>query len=349
MCICALVQKKDIRLCIPVDVDADWISSCNEVMAGANTDTFSFSCAPGGSPNECVRMIRNGEAEIVNLGASDMPPAVENGLEPVVAEFYGVEGFASYFAVAVVKSGFCSPGISFNDLKGKRSCHTGFRKTSGWNIPVGYLAATGVLPIQSVNPLVANDAESVAAFFSETCAPRVTSDGPGVGGTKWSGLCTACSGDCSESDPFYDYAGTARGLMSGACDVAFTKETIAPMYAADGSAPEDWSTLDKEQMRLLCPDGGCAAIEDYQNCNLGRVPAHAIFASSQNSEISALKDALVLAGNSPGFLNSATELNGVENMPFKQGTQALLRIDLPFDEFYDKKVLDAFNQVRKLE
>ena len=30
-------------------------------------------------------------------------------------------------------------------MQGKRSCHTGYRKTAGWNLPIGYLVKTKVV------------------------------------------------------------------------------------------------------------------------------------------------------------------------------------------------------------
>jgi melanoma-associated antigen p97 len=343
-------QGSNVRFCIHEEVDAEWIAACNTAISAADTTSLSFSCVPGGSPDMCISMISQGKADLVNLGASDMPQAVEQGLVPIVAEFYGVDALTEYSAVAVVKESFCTSDVSLKDLKGVRSCHTGFRKTSGWNVPVGYLVSAGIIPVVSNNAVVTDDAESVASFFSKTCAPRVTSDGPGVGGTKYAGLCTACSGDCgTDGEPYYDYAGSIRGLMEDACDVSFTKETIPGTYAADGSDPQTWSTLDLDDMRLLCPDGGCAKVSDYKDCNLGRVPAHAVMALSTNPELNSIKDALVLAGNNPTFLPSVTELNGVENVPFKKGTEALLRVDMSFEKFYDPKVLAAFNQVRNLE
>jgi melanoma-associated antigen p97 len=48
------------------------------------------------------------------------------------------------------------------------------------------------MPVVNSNGAVQTDAQSVASFFSETCAPRVTSDGPLRGGAAWDGLCTAC-------------------------------------------------------------------------------------------------------------------------------------------------------------
>lgn len=43
---------------------------------------------------------------------------------------------SSYYAVAVVKKG---AGITWDTLKGKKSCHTGVGRTAGWNIPMGLI------------------------------------------------------------------------------------------------------------------------------------------------------------------------------------------------------------------
>lgn len=55
---------------------------------------------------------------------------------------------------------------------------------------------TGVSKVGTVE----DDAESVAAFFSSVCAPRVTSDGPASGGKPWDKLCGHCAGDCTVND-----------------------------------------------------------------------------------------------------------------------------------------------------
>lgn len=54
-------------------------------------------------------------------------------LKPIVAEQYGPSG-GSYYAVAVVKKD--SSIQSFEDLKGKKSCHTGIGRTAGYNAPL---------------------------------------------------------------------------------------------------------------------------------------------------------------------------------------------------------------------
>lgn len=44
---------------------------------------------------------------------------------------------ATYFAVAVVKKS--DPDINWNNLQGKKSCHTAVGRTAGWNIPMGLI------------------------------------------------------------------------------------------------------------------------------------------------------------------------------------------------------------------
>ena len=45
---------------------------------------------------------------------------------------------ASYYAVAVVKKG-AFPGLSMKQISGYKTCHTGVGKSSGWNVPMGWL------------------------------------------------------------------------------------------------------------------------------------------------------------------------------------------------------------------
>ncbi len=62
----------------------------------------------------------------------------------VAAENVGYSD-ASYFAVAVVMKG-AHPRLSMANLEGSKTCHTGVGKTSGWNMPMGWLIRHGFDP-----------------------------------------------------------------------------------------------------------------------------------------------------------------------------------------------------------
>ncbi|KAF5825248.1 hypothetical protein DUNSADRAFT_13009 [Dunaliella salina] len=96
-------------------------------------------------------------------------------------------GDASYYGVALTKKGMCQT-VDGNEqdgsitgldesLRGKKACHTGYRKTSGWYLPVGKLSARGVMDLdrwagEAREEGVRVDAEAVEKFWDDNvCAP----------------------------------------------------------------------------------------------------------------------------------------------------------------------------------
>ena len=90
-----------------------------------------------------------------------------NDLVPIVSEQYGKYG-VKYYAVAVVRKE--TKDLNINTLEGKKSCHTGARRTAGWNVPIGYLLRTEKLPAVACGN-ENNDFLSVAKFFNASCVP----------------------------------------------------------------------------------------------------------------------------------------------------------------------------------
>ena len=88
------------------------------------------------------------------------------GLIPIVSEQYGKYG-VKYYAVAIVKKK--NTGFDLKTLKGKKSCHTGYRRTAGWKVPIGYLLQTKIMP------LVECDMISAAKYFNQSCVPGTCS------------------------------------------------------------------------------------------------------------------------------------------------------------------------------
>ena len=91
---------------------------------------------------------------------------------PVVAETYGDGDSLSYYAVAVVKKK--STIKTLKGLEGKKSCHTGAGKTSGWVVPVGTLLAKKFMTQDaSCNPYV-----SAGKYFKQSCVPSKSLNHP---------------------------------------------------------------------------------------------------------------------------------------------------------------------------
>jgi melanoma-associated antigen p97 len=325
--------KNSYVICFPVDtsVHPSFLNRCTEALsiANQNREGITFSCSTAKSAEGCMEQVKNGNADLAKFGPSDIFLANRDyGLEPIVSEYYGGVAGNSYYSVAVVKKELCdaNPGITMQDLKGKRSCHTGYRKTAGWTMPVGFLADTGIIPVKNSDKSVNADAESVAAFFSQVCAVGSNEDGPLTGGGQWDGLCTACGDDCSENSPYASYEGTIRGLMEGLCDVAFTKQETAPQVVSDGTSPESWSTLSSDDLRLLCPLGGCKPIDEWQNCNMAAIPSQAFVGpvSIQRTEAgAALKKALAEAGSDTNFIKAAQDVDGTSDYILTTKTESL--------------------------
>lgn len=235
-------------VCFPVNSSTfqSFASDCNNAFAKVKDANVKFSCSTAPSAEQCMEQVKSGTASLAKFGPSDIFLANRDyGLEPVVSEYYGGDVGNNYYSVAVVRKEFCDSNPSVYDLKGKRSCHTGYRRTAGWTAPIGFLVDSGVIPIRSDDKSLNTDTESVASFFSKTCAVGSNSEGPATGGGPWEGLCSACDGNCSEESPFAGYEGVIRGLMDNVCDVAFTKQEAALKVASDGSNPEAWSSLSK--------------------------------------------------------------------------------------------------------
>ena len=86
---------------------------------------------------------------------------------PIVSEKYGKYG-VKYYGVAIVKKS--NRGFKLEELKGKKSCHTGARRTAGWNVPIGYLLSKKIIPPIKCDTEF-HDFYSASEFFLGSCVP----------------------------------------------------------------------------------------------------------------------------------------------------------------------------------
>lgn len=135
----------------------------------------------------------------------------------------------TYYGVAVVKK--TNSAININNLKGKKSCHTGKNRTAGWNIPLGYLIDNGMMSAMGCDIPQGGAAHQkwsdwlsqmekylmaylgflgVADYFAASCIPGAKDDPES--------LCQLCVGDktgnykceASPNEQYYAYNGAFR-------------------------------------------------------------------------------------------------------------------------------------------
>uniref|UniRef100_A0A5F5PR08 Serotransferrin n=1 Tax=Equus caballus TaxID=9796 RepID=A0A5F5PR08_HORSE len=274
--------REDIRPEVPKDEckKVKWCAighhekvKCDEwsVNSGGNIE-----CESAQSTEDCIAKIVKGEADAMSLDGGFIYIAGKCGLVPVLAENYETRPGSAcvdtpeegYHAVAVVKSS-SDPDLTWNSLKGKKSCHTGVDRTAGWNIPMGLLYSE----IKHCE---------FDKFFREGCAP---------GYRRNSTLCNLCIGSASgpgrECEPnnherYYGYTGAFRCLVEKG-DVAFVKHQTVEQNT-DGCNPDDWAKdLKSENFKLLCPDGTRKSVTEFESCYLARAPNHAVVSRKEKA------------------------------------------------------------------
>ncbi|KAM5165100.1 saxiphilin-like [Mantella aurantiaca] len=216
-----------------------------------------------GSTGYCWCTNANGE----KIAATNTPPQQS----PPTCERHDLD--TCHYAVAVVKK---SSIFQFNQLKGKRSCHSGVSKTDGWKAPISVLVDKNLL---SWDRAAKESIEkAVSKFFSDSCIPGATE----------TNLCNQCMGEggkkcmSSHDEPYYGDHGAFRCLKEDKGDVAFLKNTVL-------------SDTHSEDYELLCPDNTRKPLNKYKECNLGKVPADAVVTRKSGDKIKDINDFLLEA------------------------------------------------------
>nr|6O0D_A Chain A, Saxiphilin [Aquarana catesbeiana]6O0D_B Chain B, Saxiphilin [Aquarana catesbeiana]6O0E_A Chain A, Saxiphilin [Aquarana catesbeiana]6O0E_B Chain B, Saxiphilin [Aquarana catesbeiana]6O0F_A Chain A, Saxiphilin [Aquarana catesbeiana]6O0F_B Chain B, Saxiphilin [Aquarana catesbeiana]8D6U_A Chain A, Saxiphilin [Aquarana catesbeiana]8D6U_B Chain B, Saxiphilin [Aquarana catesbeiana] len=319
-----LPSKNKVRWCTINKLEKMKCDDWSAVSGGA------IACTEASCPKGCVKQILKGEADAVKLEVQYMYEALMCGLLPAVEEYHNKDDFGpcktpgspytdfgTLRAVALVKKS--NKDINWNNIKGKKSCHTGVGDIAGWVIPVSLIRRQ-------------NDNSDIDSFFGESCAP---------GSDTKSNLCKLCIGDpknsaantkCSLSDKeaYYGNQGAFRCLVEKG-DVAFVPHTVV-FENTDGKNPAVWAkNLKSEDFELLCLDGSRAPVSNYKSCKLSGIPPPAIVTREES-----ISDVVRIVANQQslygrkGFEKDMFQLfssNKGNNLLFNDNTQCLITFD----------------------
>lgn len=238
-----------------------------------------FGCVQGTDQYDCMTMISQGMADIMQLETGLSYTAGENfNMMPLVAEQYvisqGDEGL-TFYAVAVVRKS--NPNIDINHLQGTRACFPGVGRAAGWTYPISNLMSMGIMGIVECNVPV----KSAAAFFGPMCAPDALARFYNPFGNNPVTVCDTCKGTfydfCTVNDPYADYPGALDCLFNNYGDVAFVRNSSLVQVLSNTN-----TTLTIDDFEIICPNGPTLRTtpDNYLNCNWGQIASHVVMTSA---------------------------------------------------------------------
>ena len=115
-------------------------------------------------------------------------------------------------------------------FQGKTSCHTGWLKSAGMLLPMGYLIGNGYANVIGDPNTVESMSATIEAYFNENASI------PEVG------------------DTYYSYKGALRCLSEDRGDIAFVADTTLDYYCVDRTSSNSWC-LDESDYVELTPFG----------------------------------------------------------------------------------------------
>ena len=198
---------------------------------------------PIDSEGAILEALRFGNADIAFMdGAAAWVGWQQYGLDALAADQKS-DGRTFYNAHAVVlkDSEMAAAYLDDDDstdpfalLAGKTSCHTGWLKSAGMLLPMGFLIGNGYANVIG-DP---NDIESLRStvlnFFSED------------------------SSIPDSGTPYYSYSGAVKCLSEGVGDVAFAKDSTISSYCGNTDATENEEWCLPEDDYVLLPSYGAA-------------------------------------------------------------------------------------------
>ena len=198
---------------------------------------------PIDSEGAALEALRFGNADMAFMdGGAAWVGWQQYGLEALAADQKS-DGRAYYSAHAVVLKDSEMAAAYLDDdpttdpfslLAGKTSCHTGWLKSAGMLLPMGFLIGNGYANVIGDSGDVESLRNTITHFFSED------------------------SSIPDSGTPYYSYSGAVKCLSEGVGDVAFVKDSTVASYCGNTNVSENLEWCLPESDYILLPSYGNA-------------------------------------------------------------------------------------------
>ena len=251
--------SEDLIIAYEVKDDYENPDENPQIMADYLTNELEMNVKlyPITSEGSIIEALRFGNADIAFMdGAAAWVGWKQYGLDAMAADQKS-DGRTHYDAHAVVlkDSEMAAAYLDDDDatdpfslLAGKTSCHTGWLKSAGMLLPMGYLISNEYAEVVGDDDDIESLRDTIHAFFNEDASI------PDSGTT------------------YYGYSGAVKCLSEGVGDVAFAKDSTVDGYCGneDSSLNEDWCLPRDEYVALPA---------------FGQAPSHPVMYNPENLNV----------------------------------------------------------------
>jgi len=235
----------NIRIAFEIKDDYTDVDMNPQLLADyiAEQTGVTVTLYPVTSEGSIIEALRFGNADIAFMdGGSAWMGWQEYGLAAMAADTKS-DGRTYYDAHAVVRNGsdIANAYLDGDDstdpfamLEGKTSCHTGWLKSAGMLLPMGFLISEGYAPVVGSQDDIESLRSTIYSYFNDNASIP------------------------DSGTPYSSYSGAVRCLSEGVGDVAFVKDSTISSYCGNDNASdnEDWCLAEEEY--ILLPSYGSA-------------------------------------------------------------------------------------------
>lgn len=219
-------DEKVIKIAFKTQDDYDNPAANPQILADyiESKSGYEVELYPIDSDIAAIEALRFGHADIAFLdGGSAWIAWKQHGLDAILAD-QKEDGSTSYTAQAWVLND--SEIQTLEDLQGMDSCHTGWLKSAGMLMPMGYMIDNEIVEVSGDENDIASLRTTIEEYFGNASIPE-------------------------KGELYYSYSGAFRCMTEGVGDVAFGKSTSYE----DHCEGNEWC-LEREYYRPIEPAFG---------------------------------------------------------------------------------------------